>query len=76
MSLADLVVYIPVMLQVRCVLVELLPVHTAHRIDHQVIVDVSGVYMGGDYNLEVWKFFLGQLQTNLIRLLRREFILI
>ena len=60
MSLANLVVYVPVMLQVRRVLVELLAAHAAYRIDHQVIVDVSGVNMGGDYNLEVWKFFFSQ----------------
>ena len=60
MSLANLVVYVPVMLQVRRVLVELLAVHAAYRIDHQVIVDVSGVNVGGDYNHEVWKFFFSQ----------------
>ena len=55
MSLADQVVYIPVMLQVRCVLVELFAVHAAHRIDYQVIMDVSGIYVCSDHNFKVWE---------------------
>lgn len=76
MSLADLIVYVPVMLQVRCVLMELLAVHAAYRIDHQVIVDVSGIYVCGDYNFKVGELFFRKLQTNLIRLLRCELILV
>ena len=40
---ADLVVYVPVMLQVCCVLVELLAVYTAHGIHDQVFMQVTGV---------------------------------
>lgn len=44
----DLVVYVPVVLQVCCVLVELLAVYTAHGIHDQVVMKVAGVHMGGD----------------------------
>lgn len=45
---ANLVVYVPVVLQVSCVLVEFPAVHTAHRVDYQVVMQVARVHMGGN----------------------------
>ena len=41
-----------------------------------MIVDVARVHVCCDYNFKVGELFFRKLQTNLIRLLRREFILI
>ena len=44
----DLVVHVPVMLQVLGILVEFPAVHAAHGIHDQVVMQVARVHMGGD----------------------------
>lgn len=61
MSQTDLVIHVPMMLQVRSVLVELLAIHAAHRIHNQVIVQVPCVDMCCYQNFKVGELFLGQL---------------
>jgi hypothetical protein len=39
--------------------VELLAIHTADAVDHQMVVDVVGVHMGGDHHLEAGELPLG-----------------
>ena len=59
----DLVVYVPAMLQVSCVLVELLPVYAAYGIYDQVVMQVARVHMGGDQNFIIRELFFCQLHA-------------
>ena len=59
---ADFIVGLTVGQQVIRTLVELLPVDTTDAVDYQMVVEVVGVHMGGDHDLEAGKFSLGQLQ--------------
>ena len=60
---ANLVVYVPVILQVSCVLVELLPVYAAYGIYDQVVMQVARVHMGGDQNFIIRELFFCQLHA-------------
>ena len=51
-------------------------IHTANRIDHQMIMDVSGIYVCSDHNLEVWEFFFRKLQSDGVGLYWSELVLV
>ena len=62
--------------QVIRTLVELLPVDTTDAVDYQMVVEVVGVHMGGDHDLEAGKFSLGQLQPDGVSLCRCDGIVL
>ena len=64
MGQTDFIVGLPVGQQIIGALVEFPPVHAADAVDHQVVVDVVGIHMGGDHHFEVWELPLGQLQSD------------
>ena len=64
MGQTDLVVYIPVMLQVLGILVEFPAVHTAHRVDNQVVMQVARIDMCRHQNFEVREFLLCKFHPN------------
>ena len=69
---ANLVIHVPVMLQVQGILVQLPAIHTAHGIDYQVVMQVARVHMGGDQHFIIWELFLGKLHPYGVGQLRRE----
>ena len=48
--------------QIIRALVELFSGGAADAVDYQMVMEVVGIHMGGDHNLEAGKFSLGQLQ--------------
>lgn len=69
MGAADLIADLPLPLEVSGVLVELAAILPAHAVDDEVVVEVVGVHMSGDYHLELWEQPLGQFQTDGVDLL-------
>ena len=71
---ADLVVDLPLPLEIYGVLVELAAILPAYAVDDQVVVEVAGVCVGGDHHLELWEQLLGQLQPYGVDLLWRHIL--
>jgi len=63
-------------LQVGGTLVELLTILEAHTVHHQVIVEMTCVYVGGHQHLEIGELPLGQFQPHSVNLLRGQVILL
>lgn len=70
----DLVIDLPLPLEVSGVLVEFAACLAANTVDDQVVVEVVGVHMGGDYYLELREQLLGQLQPYGVDFLRRHIL--
>ena len=69
---ANLVVYVPVVLQVSCVLVEFPAVHTAHRVDYQVVMQMARIDMCRHQYFKIGELFFGQLHSYGVGQLRRQ----
>lgn len=76
MGQTDFIVGLTVSQQIIGALVELLSVYIADAVDHQMVVDVAGVHVGGDHNLEAWELPLGQLQPDGVSLCRCDGIVL
>ena len=55
---------------------ELPAVDTADAVDHQMVVQMVGVDVGGDQHLEVWELSLGELHTDGVDFLRCQIIVL
>ena len=76
MGETDFIVGLTVGQQIVSTLVEFFPVYTADAVDHQMVVDVVGIYMSGDHHLEAGELPLGQLQPDGVCFLGRDRIVL
>lgn len=63
MSQTDLVIHVPVMLQVQGILVQLPAIHTAHGIHNQVVVQVARIDMCCHQYFKIGELFFCQLHA-------------
>lgn len=70
----DLVIDLPLPLEVCGVLVELVSILPAHAVDDQVIVEVLGIHMGGNHHLVLREQPLCQFQPDGVDLLRGDLL--
>ena len=69
MGETDLIVHLSVHQQIAVTLVELVAILEADAVDHQMVVQMARVNVGGNYHLEVWELPLRKFQTDGIDLL-------
>ena len=74
MSQTELIVDLPVPLQVSGVLMQLFTILTADAVDDQVVVQMVRVHMGGDQHLKVRELLPSELHADGVDLLRSDFI--
>ena len=72
MSHTDLIIDLPLLLEISGVLVELMAILPANAVDDEVVVEVIGVHVGGDYHLELREQPLSQFQTDGVDFLRGD----
>ena len=63
------IIHLSVCQQITVALVELVTILEAHAVDHQMVVQMARVNVGGNYHLEVWELPLRKFQTDGIDLL-------
>ena len=74
MGHTDLIIHLPVPLKVGGILVEFSAVRTTHTVDHQMVVQVVGVHVGGHQDLIVRELLLRELDSDGVDLLGCQII--